>query len=410
MRVTTTESAALDELFQVLGGAPSFLAVYTTSPDGMERCAASLAADSRFALTAIQGCTSCMGAVASGGGNGQQDGTVMFGLKDHQGAYCCAAKQLDADELNDEQSWFDEAANMLQEGMDALKSSDKDARPLVLLHATSGYEEKVLEAIQTIIPGAQVFGGSAADSKMEPSEWRLLSGAKTFGNSAIAICLMWPSVPYSLSLNCLHGEPPPEAAVGQVGQVANGGRLLVELDGRPAAATYDEWSNKPDGESLDVLNTRTTLQPLARKVMDVDGKTVRYFPLHPQIRPDGDQSIGLFASAKVNESLVCLQATHQGIIDAVGTAVTRSSSATKRASGALAIYCAGCAMELERQVDCAGSAMGQIETMISKSLPKECPFVGCFTFGEQGPLLTKDGLPDSVHANLMFNLLVFDTN
>eukprot|EP00928_Gymnodinium_smaydae_P051855 TRINITY_DN3549_c0_g1_i4.p1 TRINITY_DN3549_c0_g1~~TRINITY_DN3549_c0_g1_i4.p1 ORF type:complete len:527 (-),score=81.37 TRINITY_DN3549_c0_g1_i4:165-1745(-) len=406
VRVTTDESAALLELVHQLGGVPSFVAVYTNCPEAMERCAQALAADSTFASTAVQGCTSCLGSVASAASETQEKNTVIFGVRDAHGTYCCAAKGLDQLVKQDASVWYATSRSItkeaLEHGMNALCKENQHVLPLVFLHATPGYEEHVLAGIQNVLPGAKVFGGSAADREFNSDSWRLLSGNETICSSGVAICLMWPSVSYSLSLNCLHESPLAGAATSTVDEVGDAGRLLLSLDGRPAALVYDELCGcAGDDQAEEALNTRTTLNPFARKVVDNDGQTMRYFPLHPRMSCGSKETIELFASVKTGEELVCLHGTHQGIVDAVGVAVAQS--ATKRASGALAIYCAGCALELDSQPDFARTVPAKIGSEISKSLPLGCPFAGCFTFGEQGPLLHSE----NVHANLMFNLLIF---
>ena len=76
-------------------------------------------------------------------------------------------------------------------------------KPLVLLAATPGHEESVLEGLADELPGAHVFGGSAGDAALDPAQWRVAAGRRALAQPAIAIALLWPSVGYKISINSL---------------------------------------------------------------------------------------------------------------------------------------------------------------------------------------------------------------
>ena len=64
------------------------------------------------------------------------------------------------------------------------------------------------------------------------------------------------------------------------------------------------------------------------------------------------------------------------------------------------IYCAGMMLGIQTRIN-------EDHTNIKAGLPDQTPFVVGFTFGEQGPIGTSLDLEnESVHANLMYNMLV----
>ena len=172
---------------------------------------------------------------------------------------------------------------------------------------------------------------------------------------------------------------------------------------------YARWSGASFGLNA-APETRTTLQPLARSVTSASG-TVHHFPLHPHGTADADDGSGLrlFAAAREGETLTLLSATHDMLVENTRHAAKRASDATESGvSGVVAIVCAGVGLELERSSDADGVALGRLASVLHAAVESgggpPPPLVGCFTFGEQGPLASES---ESCHANLMLNVLVF---
>lgn len=189
--------------------------------------------------------------------------------------------------------------------------------------------------------------------------------------------------------------------------MADGGRRLLELDGLDASEVYSRWSEASFDLSV-APESRTTLQPLARSVTSANGQ-VHHFPLHPHGTEAEGGGLGLLAAAREGETLSLLSATHEMLVQNTKHAASRASAAAAGgASGVLAIVCAGVALELERSDAAPGAALSRLAGVIHDAVATgggpTPPLVGCFTFGEQGPLASEH---ESIHANLMLNVLVF---
>lgn len=413
-------------LAKELGAAPSLVLVHAPTAHGLEAAVEALTAPgSPCDGAVVHGCTTCFGVLADGQYHSAAGGAI-FGIYDPAGCYVAAAGsvlQLGEAAL----AWKTVAAATTRDALESAVARNQDLRnastmPLVLLHSTSGYEEAVLEGIASVLPGAHVFGGSAADSLFNPSEWRVASGSNTFAAPAVAMTLLWPSVPYSLSLNCLHQPSTTMASKTAVVTSADTeGRRIFHLDGRSAAEVYNMWVDEAEtmGKDCPLLSetsagpdTRTTLNPLARAVVDGSGRT-HFFPLHPKPPTGTDGSLELFAAPQVGEKLVLLHNTRKGLIEAAGSAAAcmRDDVAITSAqgiAGAYVIYCAGCALELERGSQTPGALLhglgGVLHTALAPPDKSGTHFLGCFNIGEQGPLLPANV---NCHANLMLNILVF---
>ncbi|CAE8621325.1 unnamed protein product [Polarella glacialis] len=400
---------ALSNLVDSLAGAtPTFVMVYTTDPDTIRRVNAACQADPRFQAAVVQACTTCLGSLTSSSNTGVP--SSLFGIHDPSGVYTGAGAGIAATEEDGSApgagAWKTAAQAVAAEALEAGVAAGASGVPLVLLHATPGHEEAVLEGIEAAVPGAQVFGGSAADNdgSFIADHWAVSSGKTVLQGRGVSVSLLWPTVPYAISLNCLH-EAASDRHSARVSEVGDDGRQLISFDGRPAGQLYDEWTADDQAdESEDQFATRTTLKPLARGVRDQAAGVQRFFPVHPHKSRSSDQSLGLFAAVSVGDTLTTLSGTRESIVDAVNVAVHRTRGRlTGSVSGALAIYCAGCGLELARSESSSGSSLTSISNEIRTALPGSTPFAAALTYGEQGPLLNEG----NTHANLMFNLLLF---
>lgn len=413
-------SVALQELTSTLGGEPSLVLVHTSSPERLDKVVPSL---SQLTGAALHGCTSYMGVMSQHNFHCGESG-CLFGIRDPAGCYVSAARQVEAGDGS--RPWRLAAAGAARDALAlaGMSSHEEDELPLILLHATPGFEEAVIEGIEEVLPGATVFGGSAAHSGFEPSRWRVASGSQTFAHGAVTLALLWPSVPYSLSLNSVHEATTADRSAVVTKTAANG-RRIVELGGEPAAEVYKRWLHEETGEAMDDresdspatrpvmpgVSKYASLYPLTRMSLD-DDFSKHYFPLHPSGRLYPDGSLGIYAKAIEGEELCLLKGTHSGMADAMQRAAIGAGrdilNGGGRLAGVLVTGCAGLAGELQQ----AGVLAG-LPQEVSKRLRPECseegtlPLHGFWANGEQGPLLD---LNKTCHANLMLNFLVFYKN
>ena len=210
---------------------------------------------------------------------------------------------------------------------------------------------------------------------------------------------------------------------GVVTKAGADGRTIVEIDGRPAASVYDEWSDgalgakrpppsppsgqgaaRSDGGACNILS-ESTLYPLAREIQDGDGLRVHHL-LHPAFTyPDG--SLSTFADVREGETLLMMRAKAEGLVSAVGGATSKALAwagpGFERPSGAMVIYCAGCFLATRPHISAVAESIrrglsGGADGGGGGTCP---PFVGAFTYGEQGPI------GENTHANLMYNATAF---
>jgi amino acid adenylation domain-containing protein len=322
----------------------------------------------------IHGTTGCKGALTERG-----NATVgLLGIHDPEGRYTCGITAGAGDPSTARAA----AKSSVRQ---ALERTPRHVNPAcVLLAVAPGSEEEVLAGVEEVLgPDVPVLGGSTA-----ANGWQMGRMPHTAGKAAadsVAITLLWPSVPTRLVFSSCYQ---PTAARGVITEVT--GRSIVSIDGKPAADVYAAWTKssafraKLRAAPADVL-AETTLAPLARKLGDGS-----FCNVHPaSVHTDG--SLTCYADCHVGDDLVLMRSTPQ-LLGKHPCSVL-ASAADMAASGALIMYCAGCMLQIESEIDAVAQDF-------ASSLRQ--PFLATFPFGEQG----REGGKNR-HGNLMYAVLLF---
>ena len=364
------------------GGAPDLVALHYAC-DFDHTAVTALMSDVGKALHAA---TSCKGSVT------ERSKTLApataFCIWDAEGDYGTSLSSFDG------QSPFDAGA---QAAASALEAADRvgEMPDLVLVSATPGFEETVLQGIMSIVgQDAPIFGGTAADNTVA-GEWRVSDGAAIHAEGVV-VSVLFPSTKVHFAY---HNGYEPSAHQGQVTHAE--GRKLIKIDGKPAAEMYHAWTGQdvlPSalGSEHNIL-AEATMAPLGVELGTQDG-IANYLLLHPaQLHADG--SLGLFAEIPEGTVLTQMTGDQQALAERAGRvaaqAVNVGSLTPQDVAGAYMIYCGGCLLAVEDRVP-------TILDGVHAALP-DVPFQSAFTFGEQGQVR---GVGNR-HGNLMISCVVF---
>lgn len=334
---------------------------------------------------AVHGATSCLGAMTHAG---YTTGVTAFAISDPSGAYGTAVESI----VTDPQS----AARRATQSALVAAGRMGEQPDLIWVSATPGCEEDVLEGIEAIVgPDVPIVGGSAADNFVE-GNWFVFDGNDREAEGVV-VSVLFPSAPVSLAYQNGYSPTPHRGVVTR-----SDGRTVFEIDARPALDVYSEWTGgdiaptNPDIRDTAILS-ESTFWPLGREVTQL-GKVPFYLLAHPAVG-HGDGSIDLFATVETGEEIVLMNGTKEGLISRAGrvakTAREAGGLADKPVLGALMIYCGGCMLSVQDQLD---DVVAGVNTALDGA-----PFVGAYTFGEQGALLRAGNR----HGNLMISCVVF---
>lgn len=391
MRVATAFSLqpqserAIAELIQTLQQTerrpPQLILLYFTEQHGADDLLAPLRL--AYPESQIMGCSSCQGIMTEHGYH-SADGLALacWALWDESGAYGCALAPLQED--------IDAVvADLLQTAI-ARSERPGELPSLVWLHASPGCEEQLMMAIeQRLGSSVAIVGGSAAHNLRRHSGQVLTQDG--WLAQGVALTLFYPSCQVATQFHSTYMPAGPRGVVTRAEK-----RKLLEIDQRPAAEVYNEWTNgllasvAPGAYVL----AETTLFPLARQVGWQAG--LSYYKLsHPEV-VTARGGLRLFTEIHEGETVILMQGDRSRLLErAVRSSDLYPGPGEVEQIAGLNIFCAGCMLTLDSAMD---------EVVDSWSLARQgTPFIAPYTFGEQGRF--RGG--ENAHGNLMISTVVF---
>lgn len=269
-----------------------------------------------------------------------------------------------------------------------------EAPDLVWISAAPGREEAILAGIADVVgPTTPVIGGSAADNDIS-GRWRLFDAEREAGE-AVVVSVLFPSRPVSTAYQSGYA---PTARSGVATRVQ--GRTVLEIDGRPAAEVYADWTAGAVPAACDgprSILAESTFHPLGRAAGAVSEVPLHLLAHPATVRPDG--GLELFAEVAEGERLTLMTGSVEGLTTragrVVGLACERGHLAPGGVAGALVVYCGGCMLAVRERMD-------RVAAGVDAALGG-APALGIFTFGEQGSLVCGRNL----HGNLMISCIAF---
>jgi len=352
----------------------------------------------RFEGAAILGGTSCNGVVNQDGLAGSCSIGLLV-LEDLDGNYGTAAARL-----------HDDAADCAERTLHAaLENADcaGELPELIWIYQAPGQEEAVIEGLRRVVGDrCPIIGGSSADNDIS-GQWRQMGpdGALADG---LVVGVLFSSGGIGFAFQGGY-EPSGESGivtrigydpVGECGVVTQScGRQIISIDGEPAAEVYNRWIGGALGDKLDEggsILADTTMHPVGVDVGKIEGIT-NYLLVHPD-RILADGVLSTFASIEEGTRLFSMKGNRTRLIDRAGKVATAAAAMLPRGAdslaGGLVVYCGGCMLAV-------GDEMPHVASAVTDSFRGK-PFLGCFTFGEQGAILGKNA-----HGNLMISAIAF---
>jgi hypothetical protein len=267
----------------------------------------------------------------------------------------------------------------------------------VLLTAPPGREEDLLLGIADVV-GAHVpvTGGSSGDDAVTGNWWQAAN--RTVGSALVVVTVLFPSGTVVSSFQAGY------EVTNLSGKITRAtGRQLHEIDGRPAAEVYNEWT---DGAIAGIVNgggkivqKTSALHPLGRRAGTSGGVVEYVMSFLDTVLPDG--TLTLFTEAREGEIVWAMRGTDDSLLGRAGRVARASLDALsqegsrERVRGALVVFCAASAVYVSDR-------MPEVVASLDVTLGDR-PYLGTFTFGEQGRFLAGGNR----HGNMMISVVLF---
>lgn len=290
----------------------------------------------------------------------------------------------------------------------ALASCDCEGElpELIWIYQAPGREEAVLSGLRRLVgDGCPIIGGSSADNDVS-GRWRQL-GTDAVHADGLVVAVMFPSNQIGYAFQGGYEPAGPNGIVTGIGYTPAGdsgvvtasqGRTILSIDGEPAAVVYSRWLDGRLDSQLSNGGTilqDTTMQPIATDAGRIDGVTT-YLLVHPE-SIDSAGALTTFRNIEVGDRVYAMRGDRQRLIDRAGRVAHQARGGLPpdaNLAGGLIVYCGGCRMAV-------GDDIQHVSRNVANAFDN-APFIGCFTFGEQGLLNDRN-----VHGNLMISAVSF---
>jgi len=343
--------------------------------------------------TKIYGGTSCLGPMTKDGFHiGEKASLAIMGVSSKEIIWGVGGADLD--KLSPQEAGKTAVLAAIENA-----GKEKTEKPsIIFITASPGKEETILEGIEEIVgKDVPIFGGSSGDNTIT-GEWRQFVNENVYSNG-LSLAVVYTNLKISYFYEA--GYPVTEKK-GIITKAKE--RVIYEIDGRPAAEVYNEWTGgvfdkylKEPGKIWGILS-ESTFYPLA-KVLRVPGKEPFYLTIHPlDIRLD--HSLGVFAEVTNGDEIALLHGNWEILLNRFRTTPMKALEKynLKKDEGLFAVY-----------TYCAGTMLAIPEKerpkmpLLVKEAVGEVPFIGTFTFGEQGyvPAIGNH------HGNLVNSIVIF---
>jgi hypothetical protein len=352
----------------------------------------------RFRNTPVIGGTSSGGVMTHRGITDARSVALML-IEDDDGDYGVAAGSLGDDPSRVAQTLLEQAL--------AQCGCSGQLPELIWIYQTPGSEEAVVEGLRRIVGDrCPIVGGSSADNDVS-GQWRQLGPCGPMTNG-LAVAVLFPSSRIGFAFQGGYEPAGPTGVVtglgfsrsGEGGVVtATAGREIQSIDGLPAAEVYDRWTGHSITGKLETggsILADTTMCPLAIDAGEVDGVT-NYLLIHPDA-VSSSRTLTTFRNVEVGTRIYAMKGDRRRLVERAGRVARQAkaqlTSAASASAGGLVVYCGGCRLAI-------GEEIGAVAATVAEAFDG-APFIGCFTFGEQGLLVDRN-----VHGNLMISAVAF---
>ncbi len=263
---------------------------------------------------------------------------------------------------------------------------------LILLHATPGREESIIESIDqrfgTLVP---IIGGSAADNNIK-GKWSVIT-AQGQQQSGVSLTLFYSSQHVDIAFSAGHTSTNIKGIATKTQ-----GRCLLEIDGEPALERYRQWTNHQQNQTGkdNLLFTNSSAYPIGRVAGYLYDRP--YYKLSHPIRETEEGGIELFTNINEGDEITLMKGSREHLLARAAKVVNiafNQKLEESRKIGVINIFCAGPMLHLKQDMN---SVCEQINQEL-ENLPFICPF----TFGEQGRFIGGE----NGHGNLMISSAIF---
>jgi len=278
----------------------------------------------------------------------------------------------------------------------AIQNAGKEGESpqIILITASPGNEESVLQGIEDVIgKNVPIIGGSSGDNDLS-GKWKQFVNNKVYSNGVALTAIF-------TNLKIGWGYEAGYLRTSRNGTITKAeGRVIYEIDNQPAAEIYNEWTDGVISEKLETggnILSETTFHPLA-KIVQNNGEE-HYISIHPLSVNPPNKSLTVFANVEEGDKVMLMYGNWEVLLNRAQSTphkvMENNNILPGEAYFGVYTFCAGTMLAIPE------SERNKIPLLISTEIGN-VPFIGTFTFGEQGPIGESN-----YHGNLVNSIILF---
>ena len=345
--------------------------------------------NSIFPKAKVYGGTSSTGVLTNDGYHTSKTGSLaLLGISSNRMTFGVGGADLDNFE------------NARDAGKDAIENAIENAGKtdelpkLILITVAPGNEEEVLLGIEDVIGwGIPVIGGSSGDDDLT-GKWHQYDNNRIYSNG-VSLTAIFTDLDVRFIYEAGYEKSKTQGTITKAE-----GRTIYEIDGRPAGEVYNEWCEGCITKELangGTILSQSTFWPFA-KIIERE-YDIYYLSLHPLSVDGNDKSLTLFANVMRGDKLLIMHGDWELLLNRAKTTphklMDNKELINKKPLFGIYTFCGGSLLGIPED------QRFRLSGFVNEEL-NGIPFIGTFTFGEQGPL----GIVNH-HGNLANSLILF---
>jgi hypothetical protein len=279
----------------------------------------------------------------------------------------------------------------------AIDATGKKGTPkLVLITGSVGREEELIAGIEDVIgKDVPVLGGSAGDNTIT-GDWKQFANENVYSNG-ISLTAIYTDLKIGWAYEAGYLRSENRGTVTRAD-----GRIIYEIDNRPAAEVYNKWTGgivvAEELETGGSILSDASYYPLAKIIKNE--KKEYTLSIHPLSINATDHSLEVLANIKEGDEVMLMHGDWELLLNRALTTPTKaleSENLSKEdVSFGIYTYCAGSVLAIPEE------ERPKMPVLVKTAI-EDAPFIGTFTFGEQGHIRGVGNL----HGNLVNSMILF---
>lgn len=283
----------------------------------------------------------------------------------------------------------------------ALKNAGKEGETpkIILLTAAPGQEEDILLGIEDVVgKDVPIHGGSSLDNDFT-GKWKQFANDKVYGNG-ISLTVIFTELKVAHAFEGAYLRTEKRAFITKAE-----GRTIYEIDNRPAAEVYNEWT---DGLIEPLLETGGSTFSIREVIFSPIGQLIKTETEEVFINQVlvltvnlPEKSLGTGVNVNTGDEITLMRGNWEILLNRGKTTAVKALASQGISSGealfGVYTYCGSTFAAVPRD------EIGRLPSLISNVIGKEIPFIGLATGGEQGYIEGKGNR----HGNFIHSLVIF---